>query len=184
MTGNVEENILVLGDHDNIAINAKRSPPEKFDLKLGFQRLEEWLKKKGKIAGRFMFVPDNMVQPHLPFYRDLGYIVIPCERQTEKLGLEYEYTPGLAPPKPKDTADDNLLDFGEWMLKNMPRITAVCICSGDRHMIRLAGRARRMGKKVFLMAGSERSLSTKLIPYASKDRDEKPIIHIFSPIED
>ena len=158
--------VLVLIDWENLlaALRLLSSPPERFSMAAGFDRLiEEITDKVGEIAVVFIFTPSHLVASVEQISRELGFFTVVCPKTKDKKTGEYV-----------DTVDATLIELGEIQMGLINGLTHLCIGSGDRDFTPLMRRARRKGLRTIVVAGSEKSLASKMIDLADN-------LFIFSP---
>ena len=148
--------ILTLLDGDNLLINARdwadvrsmRFPLEEFD------ELMVRLGEIGQVLPPFVFAPPRTLDRYGDQFQKLGFIPIHCPLTVS------DKDTGPSSDK-KDTVDPTLIDFGRTMMPIFKRsgLTHLCLGSADEHFVSLAREAIRLGVKVIVAAGSEKSLS-------------------------
>jgi len=149
--------ILFLIDWENIIRNIISGDPENFSLSLGFDNLMKNLAQLGKIGSVFVFTPPHIAPSHLELLVKLRFFPIFCPKVKDKKGEE------------SDSTDNMLMDFGRKMIEQMPKLTHLCLASGDKDFLPLIREAIHRGLKIIIVAGDTKSLSDELIDLADKN---------------
>jgi hypothetical protein len=171
--------ILTLIDWPNILKNMPgyNQPVETFSLKLGFDNLEAWFKEtcpNAKIIRKIIFwYPKTATEETTRFFEEQGFDVMVCSNKKEDRNFLVK----------KDPVDEKLIEFGIWAIENIPELTHICIGSGDLDKGRLAKFAKKKGKKIMLVVGSQNSLSSSLAGLIDENDRGKRMIHYFNPLE-
>ena len=105
-------------------------------------------------------------------FSELGFFTIFCPKIRTKEGEEI------------DTTDNILIEFGKKMITQIPDLTHLCLCSGDKDFSPLVREAIRQGLKIVVVAGNLSSLSSELIKLADKKRGGRRMIYILSPTKE
>lgn len=186
--------IIAFIDDDNISVNQKTDPPERFNDELGFVRFKDWLSSFGEVIAIFVFAPATATYVRGEMFYKLGFVPISCPKvlkhqeetrqDYEKYLKDEEFTAKDIQVHTEDTTDQILIRLGELIVNNMLNVTHICIASGDGHFVPLANLARKNGKKVMTMIASVRSASRELIKATDRDPAGKRMIYIFNPIRD
>lgn len=187
--------IAVFIDYDNIEINMKTTPPEKFSRDLGYKRFKEWLSSFGEICVIFIFAPDNSSLVNGEYFYKYGFINISCpilidreKIETDELehmslgGRELEFEPSDFAPI-INTTDAIMINTAKIVINLMPEITHICIASGDGDFMPIVKMAQAKNKKLMIMIGGFKSSSRDLLKEADRDENNKKMIHIFDPIK-
>lgn len=166
--------IVMLIDFENLLITSREISPEQYSIEAGFERMiEEITEEIGEIIGIFAFLPPNRAMVWGEDLYQLGFKIIVCPRVKDKKGVE------------QDTADSQLMEFGEWSINNVEDLTHLCIGSGDKDFSPLVRKAKLKGLKTIVVAANLESLSSKLIKLADKNPSTgRKMVYLFSPIKE
>lgn len=194
--------IIVFLDSDNIEINAMSGSLEKIEnvlMHLGYERFKKWLSSFGEVICTFAFAPEDKMRFDSKFFYQQGFIPISCPvlldrkhiaRQEKKdfdlflkEGKETECNSLYSSPT-INTTDKLMIRIALKLLSKMPSITHVCVASGDGDFMPIVKAAKKLGKKVMIMAANYRSASKFLLAQADKSPDGKKMVHFFNPIKE
>jgi len=152
-----QNHVLVLLDWENLLISASSIAPDKFSIERGLSDLIAKITQEvGPIIGLYAFVSYHSATLWGEKLNKEGFFIIYCPKIATKTGEE------------RDTTDGELSRFGMKMIEQMPRITHLCLGSGDQDFTPLLLRARERGLKIIFVVGSPQSLSKELIKFAEE----------------
>lgn len=166
--------ILVLVDWDNLLISSEteKIEPTKFSIEAGFERIIKELTAIGEIIGVFCFLPPNNAMIWSEQIHQMGFKIIVCPRIKDKKGQD------------KDMVDEILMEFGEWLINQIPNLTHLCLVSGDKDFSLFLIKAKLKGLKIIIVAANPQSLAEKIKKLADKHPlTRKKMVYLFYPEE-
>lgn len=173
--------VLVLIDMENISkhILGGRYEPERFSRAAAIETLFEWIESEvDEIFDTFLFAPLFITYTDYQMLHDHKLVPTTCPKVP------------LGSPYKKDTVDPILIEKGlKWITH--PRLTHICLVSGDSDFIPLLREARARGLLIMISALDPSLAKDPEHPPLSKDLAEmadispktgQKMIHYFSPM--
>ncbi|PIP23432.1 MAG: hypothetical protein COX90_00520 [Candidatus Nealsonbacteria bacterium CG_4_10_14_0_2_um_filter_38_17] len=168
--------VLVLIDFENLLWNTERTPPERFSIIDGLDRIIKDISREiGPIVGVFVFLRAHLSYDWATYLQKMNFFIILCPPDVTKQ------------KELQDTTDAELIRFGQLMIPQITGLTHLCIGSGDKDFEQLARTAILNGKRIAIIAGNRESLSgelSRLADLANEKLDGNKMIYILSQLAD